>query len=661
LNESLQISDYEAASEAVCRRVGSLRFFRWLRKGHWIVAVVAFLVVLTLRRLGEWRAGEWTLVLGLLALWAVVGFVVSRLGRPGVMDSLLMLDRKGGWKDRFSSAWSFLSGGDMDAAKALHVERSSGVLPKALGSLPEVLPFPSLRWIWIAPLLVFLFSLSPLGRLPIDSADVKLSDRMKEVAALEADDLRKEAARFDDINSLTEEEKVELEKLRAEVDSVAEDLAESDDLTAGQMLEALESRARAAERLAEKLGLSDEGWASEEMLTEMRRHPDTADLGLAIKDKSAAGAAEESMALQTILLDDEIQMETQERLTRVMESVMKSATEEDVTKPVGERVGNASIKLLSSQTKTAAREFEELAKYFRLIESREEAQEKLEQMANSLREAGSEISGSELDRMNQIADESSSGEDGQGRKGGLQSLDADPVANDIQTMTAPHMAQTAPSPESGQQAPGESSQGAGEQSGEGTKQVPVPGQVPGENDETSASNPNSQQALGAPIPGEAPPEGQSGSGMQMSENVRDGKGKGGMLSAPVPGMDSKTPTPGQGSASAQAGTTQKGQGGNEAGAGTAEMFDDQSDASKAARDSEVLAQINESGDSTFRSVDGKVRNESVERTRQEIVTDYLAAEEQALDGQTLPLSRRKHVLRYFSAIRKQFENAEAAE
>lgn len=660
MNESLQISDYEAASEAVRRRVGSVKFFRWLRQGHWIAAVVAFLVVLAVRRLGEWRGGEWTLVLGLLALWAIIGFVVSRLGRPGVMDSLLLLDRKGGWKDRFSSAWAFLTGGDMDTAKALHVERSSGVLPKALVSLPEVLPFPSLRWTWIAPLLVLLFSLSPLGRLPIDLADVKLSDGMKEVAALEADELKKEAARFDDLNSLTEEEKAALEKLRAEVDSVAEDLARSDELTAGQMLEALESRARAAERLAEKLGLSEEGWASEEMLTEMRSHPDTADLGLAIKDKAAAGAAEEAMALQTILFDDEIQMETQERLTRVMESVMTASTEEDVTKPVGERVGNASIKLLSAQTKTAAREFEELAKYFRLIDSREEAQEKLEQMANSLREAGSEISGSELDRMDQIADESSSGQDGQAGEGGLQSLDADPVANDIQKMTAPHMAQSAPSPESGQPAPGQQ-QGAGEQPGEGTKQVPVPGQIPGENDETEENNPNSQQALGAPVPGEAPPQGQSGSGMQMSENVRDGKGKGGMLSAPVPGMEPNAPSPGQGAALAQAGTTQKGQGGNEAGAGTSEMFDDQSDTSKAARDSEVLAQINENGDSTFRAVDGKVRNESVERTRREIVTDYLAAEEQALDGQTLPLSRRKHVLRYFSAIRKQFEKAETAE
>lgn len=659
MNESLQISDYEAASEVVRRRVGSLRFFRWLRKGHWIAAVAAFLVVLGLRRLGEWREGEWAFVLAVLALWAVIGFVVSRLGRPGVMDSLLLLDRKGGWKDRFSSAWAFLSGGEMNAAETLHVKKSGGELPAALSNLPGVLPFPSLRWIWVGPLIVLLFSLSPYGRIPIDSADVKLSDGMKEVAALEAEELKKEAARFDDLNALTEEEKEALEKLRAEVDSVAEDLAESDDLTAGEMLEALESRARAAERLAEKLGLTDEGWASEEMLTEMRSHPDTADLGLAIKDKAASSAAEQAMALQSILNDDDIQIETQERLTRVMESIMTAATSEDVTKPVGERVGNASTKLLNAQAKTAAREFEELAKYFRLINSREEAQDKLEQMANSLREAGSEISGSDLDRMDQIADESSSGEQGQGGEGGLQALDADPVSNDIQKMTAPHMAQSGQSPEAGQPSPGQ--QKPGEQPGEGSKQVPVPGQAPGEGDETSESNPNSQQAFGAPVPGEAPPQGQSGSGMQMSENARDGKGKGGMLSAPVPGMDAKAPTPGQGVTASQAGMSQAGQGGNEAGSGTAEMIDDQSDATKAARDSEVVAQINENGESSFRAVDGKVRNESVERTRQEIVTDYLAAEEQALDGQTLPLSRRKHVLRYFSAIRKQFEKTEPAE
>lgn len=659
MNESLQISDYEAASEVVRSRVGSLRFSRWLRKGHWIAAAVAFFVVLALRRLGEWREGEWGFVLAVLALWAGIGFAVSRLGRPGIMGSLLLLDREGGWKDRFSSAWAFLSGDEMNAAQTLHVEKSGGVLPQALSKLPAVLPFPSLRWIWVGPLFVLLFSLSPFGRIPIDLADVKLSDGMKEVAALEAEELKKEAARFENLDALTEEEKAALEKLRAQVDSVAEDLAESDELTAGEMLEALESRARAAERLAEKLGLSDEGWASEEMLTEMRNHPDTADLGLAIKDKAAAGAAEQAMVLQRILNDDDIQLETQERLTRVMESIMTAATTEDVTKPVGERVGNASTKLLIAQAKTAAREFEELAKYFRLIDSREEAQEKLEQMASSLREAGSEISGSDLDKMDQIADESSSGEQGQGGEGGLQSLDADPVSNDIKQMTAPHMAQSGQSTEAGQPSPGQ--QKPGEQPGEGSKQVPVPGQAPGEGDETSESNPNSQQAFGAPVPGEAPPQGQSGSGMQMSENVRDGEGKGGMISAPVPGMDAKAPSPGQGASAAQAGMSQPGQGGNEAGAGTAEMYDDQSDIAKAARDSEVLAQINENGDSTFRAVDGKVRNESVERTRQEIVTEYLAAEEQALDGQTLPLSRRKHVLRYFSAIRKQFEEAEPAE
>ncbi|MDF1739820.1 MAG: hypothetical protein P1U86_11730 [Verrucomicrobiales bacterium] len=660
MNESLQISDYEAASEAVRRRVGALRFLRWLKRGHWIAAAAALFIVLALRRFGEWREGEWAFVLAILVLWAVIGFILSRVGRPRVMESLLLLDRKGGWKDRFSSAWAFLSGGEMNEAQTLHVKKSGGVLPEALSNLPGVLPFPSLRWIWVAPLIALLFSLSPFGRLPIDSADVKLSDGMKEVAALEADELKKEAARFEDLNALTEEEKAEFEKLRAEVDSVAEDLAESDDLTAGEMLEALESRARAAERLAEKLGLTDDGWASEEMLTEMRSHPDTADLGLAIKDKSASGAADEAMTLQGILNGDDIQIETQERLTRVMESIMTAATDEDKTKPVGERVGNASIKLLNAQTKTAAREFEELAKYFRLIDSREEAQEKLEQMASSLREAGSEISGSDLDRMEQIADESSSGEAGQqGGGGGLQSLDSDPVSNDIKKMTAPHMAQSGQSPEAGNPSPGQ--QKPGEQSGEGSKQVPVPGQAPGEGDETSESNPNSQQAFGAPIPGEAPPQGQSGSGMQMSENARDGKGRGGMLSAPVPGMDAKAPTPGQGVTASQAGMSQAGQGGNEAGSGTAEMIDDQSEATKAARDSEVVAQINDNGDSTFRAVDGKVRNESVERTRQEIVTDYLAAEEQALDGQTLPLSRRKHVLRYFSAIRKQFEEADPAE
>jgi hypothetical protein len=60
----------------------------------------------------------------------------------------------------------------------------------------------------------------------------------------------------------------------------------------------------------------------------------------------------------------------------------------------------------------------------------------------------------------------------------------------------------------------------------------------------------------------------------------------------------------------------------------------------------------------IRSVEGEARAEQATRTRQEVMADFIAVEEQALDEQSLPLSRRQQVLRYFSALRAQFEKAD---
>ena len=88
------------------------------------------------------------------------------------------------------------------------------------------------------------------------------------------------------------------------------------------------------------------------------------------------------------------------------------------------------------------------------------------------------------------------------------------------------------------------------------------------------------------------------------------------------------------------------------------MIDNQTESLDAAQDGEVVAQVNADGESTVRAVEGQARREGVSRSRQEIVAEFLSVEEQALDGKSIPLSRRDHVIRYFSAIRRQFEESE---
>jgi len=645
-------TDYPAAARQVRNRLAQVRLLGGIRRTHLIAGSVALATVAILRLAGEWRSGEGLVVLSILSLWFVAVTAYAFIGLPQVKEALLLLDRRGNWKDTFSSAWEFLQTPTPTAAQSLHLERAGARLPEALRGLPAVLPVPSLRWVWVAPLVALLFAISPWLRTTPDSRDLELTEGMKDAAALQAEELQREAERIKDLASLTEEEKKQLEALGVNVNAVAEKLANPEGLTTGEMLESLEGQAREAEKLAEKLGLFSDGWASLEMIEAMSQQPDTADLSLFIRDKAPVPAADEALRLEALLDDAGITGEAQERMTRSLESIMQAATDDDKTRPVGERFGNASIKMNDAQPKTAAREFGELSKFFREIAGREDAVKKLDRLAEALREAGSEISGSELAKMESIAEAAGTGSP---TPEGLQALDTDTPVTRAQGLAPPGF-----SPEAGEGAaalplasnpPGE----AGD-----LQKVPVPGAAPGEGEsDRGAKAPGGEkgeQAFTAPVPGESSQEGKSGSALGMSDKSQKGEGEGGMLSAPVPGMESGQSAPGAGMSLGSGASSQSGKGGDQAGTGTAEMTEEAAaEALQATGDARVAARAGTEGESTMKSIEGEVRTEEAVRTRQEVIADFIAVEEQALDDQALPLSRRQHVLRYFSAIRRQFE------
>lgn len=633
-------------------RLARVRLATGIGRSHLFAGALALATTATLRLAGEWRSGESLVVLTILFLWLSAVAAQAVIGLPQVKSALLLLDRRGNWKDTFSSAWEFLQSPSPTAAQSLHLERAGACLPDALRGLPAVFPLPSLRWVWVAPLAALLFAITPWLRTIPDSRDLELTEGMKDAAALQAEELQREAARIKDLASLTEEEKKQLEALGVNVDAFAEKLANPEGLTTGEMLESLEGQAREAERLAEALGLFSDGWASVEMIEAMSQQPDTADLSLFIRDKAPEPAADEALRLHALLDDPDITGEAQERLTRSLESIMQAATDDDKTKPVGERFGNASTKMSDAQTKTAAREFEELSKFFREIVGREEAVEKLDRLAEALREAGSEISGSELEKMESIADAAGTGSP---TPEGLQSLDTDTPGTNPQGMTTPGF-----TPEAGEGAPAVplASNPPGE-AGE-VQKVPVPGAAPGEGEGAQGGKApggeKGEQAFTAPVPGESSQEGKSGSALGMSDKSQKGEGEGGMLSAPVPGMESGQTAPGAGMTLGSGASSQSGKGGDQAGTGSAAMTEEAAaEALKATGDAQVAARAGTEGESTMKSIEGEARAEEAARSRQEIIADFIAVEEQALDDQALPLSRRQHVLRYFSAIRRQFE------
>ncbi len=491
------------------------------------------------------------------------------------------------------------------------------------------------------PALALIFSVAPILRPVPSAADSALSDEMVEAASGQAEEIKREARQLDNLTSLTEEEKKELEQLRVDVDQMTSQLEEAEGLTTGEMLEALEARARAVERMARSIGDGEEVWASEAMIKAMADHPDTADMAVAVRDKNAESVAGEASSLQALLESDSLSSEVEERMGRSLSNISKSGDESDEARPVGERFGNASTKMNARLPLQAAREFEELAKHFLLIQEREEAREKLEDLAEAMREAGGEISGKELEKMEELA---ASGQSERAIPEGLKGLESDELPQGLSEMKPP---QESAAPE-GDELPGLAG-------GEGEIKAPP---VPGTSQDDPSGEGGGQQALKAPIPGEGDPNGAGGS-LAASDSGEPGGGS--SLQAPIPGMapgDSEAGSAINAPGGQPGDSNISGQGGDQAGTGTAELVDTESAIHEAGNDSQVVAQINDDGESTFRAVDGEIRQEEVTRSRRDIAAEFIAVEEQALDGKSLPLSRRQHVVRYFSAIRQQFEKEE---
>ena len=647
----LDITPFQEAASRVRVRIGQIAFANWLKKSHWIAGCGALAAVVALRHFADWRSGEVWVVSGLIFTWLIAGWIISLAARPAPLRALAIFDRNGNWKDRFSSAFFFLQDGkkskDLCEGEKLHVTRAHQELRNALGSLPQSLPMPALSKVWILPALALAFAFTPFLRKGIQPGDSLLSEEMIRSAALEAEHIRRATRDLDGLESLTAGERDELEKLESSVEAAAGEISEPEGQTARQVLSTLESRARAAERLAERLGLHDDAWASEELLRELSQHADTADLAVGIRDKNPRLVADESEKIAGILKNDDIKRETADRFTIALERSASKASDEDATRPVGERIGNASRKMTARQPKTAAREFEELAKHFRQAEQRQVAQKKLLKLAEQLRNSGSQISGSKLESMKKIADAPKRLPEG------LQPIEAMPLARQLQNLMAPQIPQPGP----GNAVP-----------------MPIPGslgQGPKGNGPNNGKDQENQPGAMTPIPGQAPGQGHGEKGKGIAGagtgKNRDGQpnrqnGQGGLLNAPIPGTapDSQLlgSNLGNGSSSGS-GTSSGAGGGNEAGSATMDMFEQRSEIAKAQRESRVAAALNKEGDSQFRSVDGKgSRTEKARRGRKEIVTDFIDVEEAALEERTLPLSRRRQVLRYFSEIRRQLETKE---
>ena len=75
----------------------------------------------------------------------------------------------------------------------------------------------------------------------------------------------------------------------------------------------------------------------------------------------------------------------------------------------------------------------------------------------------------------------------------------------------------------------------------------------------------------------------------------------------------------------------------------------------AAAQGEVVAAVNDDGDSFVQEIEGQPRSESAQRSAKQTVVQFLKTQEEAFDEKNLPPARREQVRRYFEALRIRFE------
>jgi len=584
---------------------------RWLalaaRTFRWAVAAMAVVVVL------QWMGlvGPWA-VFALIALWLAGTAGWAWRNQPGKYEALALWDHAGRRSEAFAAAWWYGRQPELSPMQQRHVEVQSAVLSDALLRLPGDLPLSLNRWLWVAPLMACLGLLGGLFQ-PQGMREQPLSDAMKQAAIKEAKDLTQTGWQKKNLQGLTDQEKKAVEKLKQDIKSTAGDLQAAGTKSARDVLNDLEKRAREAEKLAQHLGSDSDAWASEKLVSEMRKHADTADLGDAAANKNAAQTAKAATDLAARLKTPNLPVEVRDRVGEALKEIKKQAEPLDRKRTVGSHVIAAGDEMEQGKTVEAAQEFEHLATAMQELARRDQARKELERLAQQLRDAGSRIAGSQGGGMQPMAGAAQSGAQGQQNQ----------VAQNGQQMLNQQSISREPLAQPGLAQPPVMQQGS--ESATSQQQMTLAQGQPGQ------SSSQGKPMLLAPVPG-----------------AKSDRPPSAIVSGPdAPKDDPKSPT-----------FAISVPGGQQAGNGTAKLAAGQTAPQKAKQNALVNAAQGGAGPSSSRRVEGGTRPEAAARSDQQISIDFIKQQEEALDEAALPPARREQVRRYFTELRKRFEAAE---
>jgi hypothetical protein len=632
---------FEQAAAGVSRRLLLARWVRGLRHTAIPVALVGLALVIVLRLMGMRWADLWLALPALLG-WVAVVFGVSWYRCPQGGEALGVWDRKAGRGEAFLSAHWFETQDQTSVGQQLHIEKARVALAKGWGKLRSDLPLGFNHRIWIAPLVLILFTASPLLVSPLAAEDRPLdNDAMAQVASI-SELIAERRDMLDELRGLDPEEKEKVEELKEKLDETARKLKEADVESRRDALAQIESLANEVDKLASSLGESDsDATATSGMIEELERHTDTASFGSSLRTNETEGKAKEAKKLADRLDNDELTLDEKQRFKEAFDKAMKAANDYDRKTPEGKTVEAADQQVKADRPKEAAKAFRKLAEKFDRQAKREAAAKRLKQLAQRFRAGGQQLVNPKQGQMRQLA--AAGGQknapNGAMRRLGGQPLAPNPLAGGQQPPAGRNPGTPGAQPPGGQ-APVPGGQVPGGQPPlAGGQQPPVPGgQLPGAGQVPGGQRPGGQMppmAGGPPVPG----SGQvPGAGQMPGAGHRPGAGQ-------IPGAGS---APGAGAG--QVPGAGSGVGGQQAGTGTAGLGGDATRPNEASTTSQVNVGPRTPGASQVREIEAAPRREETARAARQAASDFIAAEQAALEAEELPLMRRDQIRRYFTEL-----------
>ena len=583
------------AAGRVRRRLILVAWLRLMNRTALPLFVMAAAALAAVRLLGlRWSNVPLTLLA--VGVWIALLWCLAWVRRPSPVGALSVWDRRRQRQCMFMSAYCFEQDhGEGDTGRELHLRRSHALLAREWPRLRTDFPLPRpLALLCPAMLITFVVSGMLERPLAIDrqGLDADAVARTHEAGA----ELASHRDKLDTLKGLNAAEREDVNRFAQQLDATLRKLERVDgEDTARDVIETLEQRAREAEALSEQLG-GDPSALSHAFVAEMARHADLAELAAAQQADDLAGQADALDALATHLAAEQLSMEERKRIEDAMQRALESSTEADRTTPLGKALTEAADALQQKQPVRASRSLRKAATSYARRNQRRKQQRRLRRLAKRLRRSGSRVLGhnqaGKLQRLQSPA--------GRGQPLGQASVSSLPVSSFMNVsqarMTSGPMGSMTNRP-----------------TAFGTGLTPVPG------------------------------------GSHTGRLAHAG-------SVPVPGAPLGGATPGGSAAAGAAAGAGAGLGGLQAGHGSAPYVPTTNALFAATHTERVVAADSGHGDASRRTVLRAPHARDVADNSKALMIAFVKAEEEAMNEEPLPPSRRGQVIRYFKEVRRRLED-----